>query len=181
MQSVFLIKGNVKMEHIVKFEAGYNCIDFKCINDSKNCIPRTGGSHGIAGLSIRFISKGPEGAVQFLLYTGLIPKRSKISEISFGTTTKMMPADLGYHSKKPIYRDQPTCQDSCEWCDGQPCYYDGSGLNAKYPFESLINAGEEGLWKFLDAYYQCVFFDADFPKVTKYCKSPSKLCQNGEF
>ena len=160
----------MSMKRIVKFEKGYNCIDFECANDSKKCKPGAGGSHGVHGMSIRFLIKGEAGAVQFLLYTGFVPsndghKRDKNSG--------PLPADLGYHSPKPMYEGQSTQTKSCEFLDGKPCYYDGSSLNADEAYKTLINAGEDDLWRFLEEYYLCTFKDGDFPETGTYSK-PSR-------
>ena len=160
------------MEHIIRFERGYDCIKFECVHGSKNCKPGSGGSHGIHGLNIRFISKGDAGAVQFLLYTGWTPQYAEESSIVFRSIRdcgrNMMPADLGFHSKTKRYDDQEPVDSSCEFCDGQPCYYDGSGLNASDAMYALVNGGDAALWSFLDAYYQCVFNGGEYPKPAEY-------------
>lgn len=165
------------MKHITEFRAGYDCIKFECKFDSKGCIPDKGGSHGKHGLSIAFIAKGDEGAVQFVLYTGWMPQNVTATNIGFrdldyGSDGSLypMPADLGYHSKKQQYEGQSTVDDNCAYCDGEPCYYDGSGLNASDAMYALCNGGDEGLWEFLDAYYECVFNDKEYPKPMEYPK-----------
>ena len=79
-----------------------------------------------------------------------------------------MPADLGCYSKTPHYDGQTPIENSCEYCDGQPCYYDGSGLNASDAMYSLVNGGEAALWKFLDDYYSSVFLGGEYPKPFEY-------------
>jgi len=155
-----------KLEHIARFEGGHDCIKFECVHGSKNCKPGSGGSHGRHGMNIRFVSKGEAGAIQFLIYTGWMPQFAKRDEIGFRDVRDwgghMMPADLGYHSKEPRHDGQePICQ-ACEYCDGQPCYYDGSGLNANDAMYALVNGGEAALWDFLDAYYETTFHDAPY-------------------
>ena len=68
-----------------------------------------------------------------------------------------MPADLGYHSLKPTYEEQSICTESCEYLDGKPCYYDGSGLNAKRIYNILVNEGDSGVWKELENFYNEIF------------------------
>jgi hypothetical protein len=162
------------MEHIVNFESGYDCIKFECINGSKKCNPGSGGSHGKHGLNIRFVVKGDGGAVQFVIYTGWMPQLKKPSTIGvrdcdwdFG---EVMPADLGYHSKTPHYEGQNRMPGKCEYCDGKPCYYDGSSLNANDAMYALVNGGDNGLWKFLEEYYETVFNNAEYPKPVEYSK-----------
>lgn len=161
------------MKHIVKFTNGHDCIRFKCINDSERCFPGSGGSHGVHGLNITFISKGSDGAVQFVLYTGWLPFYQKADNIGsryYDIKASAMPADLGYHSKVPMYEGQSKVGESCEYCDGAPCYYDGSGLAAYDAFYTLVNGGDVALWKYLDKYYNARFKGGKYPEVTEYCK-----------
>ena len=163
--------GDIPLEHVVCFEQGYDCIKFECINGSKKCIPGTGGSHGRHGLGIRFVVKGDEGAVQFVLNTGLTPQRAEPSSIGIRNcdwACYMLPVDLGYHSKTPRYDGQEPMADACEWCGGQSCYYDGSGLNASDAMYALVNGGGDALWEFLDAYYESVFHGAPYPTPVEY-------------
>lgn len=166
-----------ELEHIIKIEAGHDCIKFECLHNSKKCIPGSVGSHGRSGLSIRFVSKGEKGAVQFLLHTDWIPQfttRSKIGHLDIRewasglTLCYPLPADLGYHSKTPRYEDQKPISEECEFCDEQPCYYDGSSLNASDAMYTLINGGGEALWKFLDGYYDSVYNNGEYPNVKEY-------------
>lgn len=165
----------MKLDRIVRFNAGSDCIRFECIYGSNQCIPGGGGSHGRHGLEIRFVVKGEEGAVQFLLFTGWMPQYAELNEISFRSVDDwggkfMMPADLGYHSKTPLYADHTATHDACEFCDGQPCYYDGSGLNANDAMYALVNGGDDGLWKFLEEYYKFTFAEAPYPTPVEYSK-----------
>ena len=159
------------MKHIVRFEGGFDCIRFECVHGSKGCKPGSGGSHGRHGLSIRFVSKGDKGAVQFLLYTGLCPQHAVPSTIGVRDCEwggAAIPADLGYYAKQPQYDGQEAIDNACEFCDGQPCYYDGSGLNANDAMYALVNGGGDGLWAFLDAYYAATFDGAVYPSPTEF-------------
>lgn len=163
-------------QRIVRFEHGHDCIRFECCNGSPDCAPGKGGSHGIHGLAIRFVVKDKEGAVQFLLYTGWLPQHVQRDHIGYYSIRNWgsdhgfdpMPADLGYHSKVPHYEGQTSIDDTCEFCDGQPCYYDGSGLNASQAMYALVNGGDEALWRFLDSHYDAVFHGADYPSPAEY-------------
>ncbi len=163
------------MEHIVSLEHGYDCIRFECFWGKDKCKPGTGGSHGVHGLSIRFLSKGLEGAVQFLLYTGWLPQKVEVDSIGYrnitkwGTESSMMPSDLGYHSKKPRYEGHSSVG-PCKYCDGEECYYAGSGLNASDAMYTLVNGGGDALWEFLDAYYEYVFHNQPYPIPAEYEK-----------
>lgn len=162
-----------KMKHLVRLESGYDCIKFECTNKSESCVPGSGGSHGRHGLTIRFVTKGPMGAVQFLLYTGWLPQYVKESGIGARYIRdwggmQPLPADLGYHSKKPLHEGQQPTDKACMFCDGLPCYYDGSGLNASDAMYALVNRGGKALWDFLDAYYRTVFEGAEYPVPAEY-------------
>lgn len=147
-------------------------LDFTAAYDKRN--PDPSRNYGIHGVELRAIVKGDEGAVQFVLYTGwLLPETVGVSGDDRGygmeatsyrralaahnTDLQPMPADLGYHSKRPMYEGHEPMEGECEWAGG-PCYYDGSGLNAWQPFVALLRGGSDGLWKFLEDYY-CELFE----------------------
>jgi len=162
------------MEHLTSFEHGYDCIRFECVCGSSDCHPGSGGSHGIYGLSIRFVSKGDAGAVEFLLGTGWLPQYAIPSEINaIGVSDwggKAMPFDLEVHSKAPQYDGHRPLQRVPEYCDGQPCYYDVPAFNANDAMYALVNGGDKALWAFLDAYYESVFNGAEYPKPAEYMR-----------
>jgi len=119
-------------------------------------------NYGIHGVGVRFVLKGPEGAVQFLLFTGWhLPH---VQEELVGKchtehhfcSLKPMPADLGYHSPTPHYEGQEPISDDCEFIGG-PCYYDGSTLNAEPVFNRLLAEGDAGVWDELEAFYHSTF------------------------
>jgi hypothetical protein len=151
---------------------------------------REGGCHGV---ELRMVLKGPEGAVQFLLFTNwMLPEtREKWGPLpSDHPCVRPMPVDLGYHSPKPMYEGQepmrhiykfpkfPTNFETweggepgvygdpviCPYLDGDvPCYYDGSGLNAEPVFERLLREGSDGVWAVLEEYYEQVFLTENNP------------------
>lgn len=181
------------MEHIIRFEQGHDCIKFECRWGRKDCRPGGGGSHGVSGMSIRFVAKGDDGAVQFVISTGWLPQHATKNRIGYrgvGEWCSSMsnyfpsPSDLGFHSKTPRYDGHEPIDDSCEFCDGEPCYYDGSGLNAADAMYALVNGGEEALWEFLEAYYDCVFGTGTYPEPAEYPyaprKKPAEIDKGGE-
>lgn len=170
-------------------------------------------NYGIHGVELRMVLKGPEGAVQFIVFTGwMLPKvqreliadrlikashgvdfRNYLSE-SFGTgdldllevnsslekakrsmgmsnAPKLDPMDLemllpqpanvGFHSPKPMYEGQTLVSDNCQLLDGKPCYYDGSGLHAQVVYDILLKEGSEGVWKYLEGYYNRTFLTGE--------------------
>lgn len=116
---------------------------------------------GIQGVEIRFVLIGEDGAVQFLLYThwtldmvvsdGMGPVPNTLGMAP-------MPADLGYHSRKPMYEGHKS-MDDCIYLNGDDCYYDGSGLNATGIWNILVTKGSDGVWKALRDYYRETFDD----------------------
>jgi hypothetical protein len=166
------------LEHIVRFFKGHDCIRFECIFGSERCLPGSGGSHGVHGLKIWFISKGAEGAVQFVLYTGWVPKFSEKDDTRFLNVKwdeiSPVPFDLGFHSKKPTYEGEIPADMACEYCDGEPCYYGGSSINANAAMYALVNGGDKALWAFLDKYYDCVFNAGEYPEPAEYQKPRRK-------
>jgi len=158
---------------------------------------------------MRWVLKGSKGAVQFLVFTQwMLPHVAKEQAERFWLRTlkfqgsrlgegkkdflqelhifyQPMAADLGYHSRVPMYEGQEpmgsvdyklsmdeskeglekfqsgrTATDTftpCPYLDGAPCYYDGSGLNAERVLQILIEQGGEAVWKYLEDYYHSTF------------------------
>jgi hypothetical protein len=138
------------LERIVTFEPAF---DRRDPDPSKN--------YGIHGVALRMVLKGPEGAVQFLLYTNWqLPHvtaeedRKPIYRERPHLLCHPMPADLGYHSRIARYDGQRPMGDACEYLDGATCYYDGSGLNAESVYERLLREGDAGVWAALEDYYR---------------------------
>lgn len=159
-------------------------------------------NYGIHGVNLRMVLKGPLGAVQFLLFTNWqlphITKEKhervlsgKVDESWLRVLFEPMPADLGYHSPKPLYEGQlpmgaveldfestetlhgaagdlkiPTRRDTgifdpCEYLDGQACYYDGSSLRAENIYQVLLHEGSAGVWRELHKYYDVTFLNRE--------------------
>lgn len=128
-------------------------------NPDKDC--------GVHGCEMRFILKGELGVVQFVLFTNwqLPHVTQEFLDMPMINTTDMdikirylpSPADLGYHSPVPIYEGQEPMNKPCEYLDGKPCYYDGSGLNAETIYKVLLEKGSDGVWKELEIYYHDTF------------------------
>lgn len=166
-----------ELEHIVRFEQGYDCIRFECLWGKTSCVPGSGGSHGRSGLEIRFVVKGDDGAVQVILATDWLPRHVSDDKLWYlnprvggiSGVTYPLPLSLGYHSKKPRYDGQKQIDEDCEWTGGT-CYYDESSLNAGDALRALVNGGDEALWAFLDAYYDHVFHGGPYPTPAEYPK-----------
>lgn len=166
-----MTEGN--LTHRVDFEGGHDCIRFECISDSPSCKPGGGGSHGVHGLQIRWLTIGPKGAVQFLLGTRWLPQFVEPNAIRHREFRvdglRPLAMDLGYHSLTPRYEGEVQ-NGPCDYLGGAACFYDGSGLNADDAFYALVNGGGTGLWAFLDAYYAHVYEGAPYPAPCEYPK-----------
>jgi len=142
----------MKFEKTVTFRPAY---DKRHPNPSKN--------YGIHGVEILFLLKGKKGAVQFLISTSwqLPHVQKEMDALPLGQFPylhhKPMPADLGYHSYKPMYEEHLPSTNSCSFLDNKPCYYDGSALNAEPIFNVLLKEGSDGVWRELEQYYNEVF------------------------
>lgn len=145
-----------EFERTMKFEPAY---------DKRSPIPSQ--NYGIHGVTLRMALKGPLGAVSFTLYTNWQLPHVTEDQLERLATNKRdvslfflpSPADLGYHSPRKLYdwdADEPTFK-SCEHLDGQPCWYDGSTLNAEPVFKRLVEEGSDGVWAALEAYYASTF------------------------
>ena len=141
------------MERIIKFDPAY---DKRDPNPHKN--------YGIHGVNLTFLLKGDAGAVQFVIYTNwMLPHvtqellRKANSKQTIEAFFLPMPADCGYHSLTPRYEGQEVMAEACEYTDGKPCYYDGSGLAAEDIYKRLVAEGDSAVWEELEEYYQQVF------------------------
>lgn len=139
-------------ERIVQFLPAY---DKRNIDPNKN--------YGIHGVTLRMILKGNEGAVQFLLFTNW--QLPHVQEEMDGRIPshdfpylhhKPLPADLGYHSSRPMYEGQTKMNGKCDVLGGE-CYYDGSGVAAERIFHVLCAEGDAGVWRELGKYYNEIF------------------------
>ena len=136
------------IEKIVSFSAAF---------DKRDPDPKK--DYGIHGVDIKFIYKGDKGATQFVLYTNWqLPhvteeQRKNMSRDKY-FLFEPLPADLGYHSPTPQYEGQESLTEECEYLDGKPCYYDGSGLQAVRVYKRLLEEGEDGVWAELADVYK---------------------------
>jgi hypothetical protein len=131
------------MEKIVSFEPAY---------DKRNPDPNK--NYGIGCVRIRFVLKGKNGAVQFLMSTGwYLPNVDKSSWSS--SMREPQGWDLGYHSPVPRYDGQGSYD--CEYLEGGKCYYDGSGIAAEPIMKQLIKEGDKAVWDALEEEYHSLF------------------------
>lgn len=133
-------------EESVRFTPGYNC-------------PARGPlSHGVHGMEIRWLLRGPKGAVWLAMFTHWIP-----GEVSPGHglppsgLVRDMPrhpggAGLGYHARAPQYEGQAADREDCKVIGG-PCYGDMSFGGADEPVKRFITEGEQAIWDVLESAY----------------------------
>ncbi len=101
----------------------------------------------VQSAELAFYLKGAKGTIQFVIATGWrLPHMVEKAGGIFSPVRAPYPSDLGYHSPVPRYEGQPRGVDSCEWLNGEPCYYDGSSLNARPVFDILVSQGHEAMW-----------------------------------
>ena len=129
--------------------------------DKRNPDPKK--NYGIHGVTMCFYVVGDKGAVSFVLFTNWylpevqeeMDKNPLNPSISY-FAHKPLPADLGYHSKTPMWEGQESMGE-CDFLDGAPCYYDGTSIGAADVFEILLRDGSDGIWKELEERYQLHF------------------------
>jgi hypothetical protein len=176
-----------KLERIVKFTPAF---------DRRDPDPKK--NYGIHGVTMRWVLKGEKGAVQFLVFTNWqLPhvtreqtekmKTEKDVDLALRCFWQPMAADLGYHSKTPMYEGQKPMGavdmkinpdeskeiadrfirtetgtfTPCEYLDGAPCYYDGSGLQAETVLQMLIEKGGEAVWEYMESCYRQQFDEVE--------------------
>ena len=120
-------------------------------------------NYGIHGVTMRMVVKGQHGAVQFIVYTNWHLKH--VQEELDGKhhdhlSCHPLPADVGYHSKVPMYEVATVVSNNCEYTGGE-CYYDGSGLRAYNWYDILVSQGSEAVWKLLEEEYELRFKDIE--------------------
>jgi hypothetical protein len=124
-------------------------------------------NYGIHSVEMHFRLHGPLGMIQFVTYTNwhlpevqkrLLSSRSMNEAIGgdLHWSVRPQPADLEYHSPKPMYEGQPVRHD-CQYLEGGTCYYDRSALAAEAVFRILVREGSEGVWKRLQEEYDARF------------------------
>jgi len=131
------------MERITSFTPAF---------DKRNPDPNK--DYGIGSVTMRMIVKGKKGAIQFTVLTGwYLPNVQKEIDAKPRQFSNSRGADVGYHALEPQYEGQAQISESCEYLDGKPCYYDGSGLRAEEWFSILISEGSDRIWQMLEEDY----------------------------
>lgn len=133
-------------EESVQFTPGYNCSD------------RSMQGHGVHGMEVRWLLRGPKGAVWLCMFTrwtpgdlhpghGMPPDSRMLAQ-------DLLPsgAGLGYHARDPQYEGQAIDRAECDVI-GAPCYGDMSFCGADEPVERFVAEGEQVIWDALESAY----------------------------
>jgi hypothetical protein len=133
-------------------------IDFNPAFDKRNADPSK--NYGIHGVEMRWYVIGEKGAVQFVVFTNWMLPHIEQEERTRSwppSLTRPMPADVGFHSRVPMYEGQAAMEAGCSLLGGGPCYYDGSAMQAQNLFDKLLVEGGEAVWIELEARWRVQF------------------------
>jgi hypothetical protein len=135
-------------------------VEFYPAHDDFDPIKRTGSR---SFMRIKFILKGPNGAVQFMVGTVWGLQRSDASTARLLASnaveaTRPTGCDVGYHSPVPQYEGQTSME--CDLLPGGLCYYDGSGCRADEWVPGFIAGGSDWVWQKLEQEYADLFASA---------------------
>lgn len=134
------------LEECVQFVPGYNC-------------PETGPqSHGVHGMEIRWLLRGPAGGVWLNMFTDWIPGERTpghgLPPDGPYDGWKRYPdgAGLGYHARVPMYEGHEIDREHCDVIGG-PCYGDMWFGGADEPVKRFVVEGEQVIWDALETAY----------------------------
>lgn len=132
------------LEESVQFEPGYNC-------------PVPGGKgHGVHGMQITWLLKGPLAAVELSVSTDWIPGELRpghgLSPLGYRLQQNLHGWGIGYHTRHPQYGGH-TPSRNCELAGGVPCYYDRHLSGADPVIPEFVRRGEQAVWDVLEAEY----------------------------
>ena len=129
--------------------------------DKRNSDPAK--NYGIHGANLKFLLKGPKGVIQFVVYTNWhlphVDRELQSKCMGSHCFREPMAADIGYHSYVPMYESQTPISESCPYLEGNPCYYDGSSLQAQEIFDIMVAQGGDAMWSELETRYVETFGD----------------------
>jgi hypothetical protein len=138
------------LEESVQFTPGYNCTD-----DSMQ-------GHGVHGMEICWLLRGPLGAVQLIIGSDWIPGELRPGHglspdgqrahrlVRGGWDVDPHGRGIGVHSRRPQYEDHEA--ERCGLLDGS-CYYAESLLASDEPVARFIAEGEQVIWDELERRY----------------------------
>jgi hypothetical protein len=137
----------------VQFQPGYNC-------------PVAGGNgHGVHGMEITWLLRGPAGAVQLVFGTdwtpgelypghGISPDGTRgWKRASTGLwSTDPSGRGIGVHALVPQYQDHESAE--CGLLGGAPCFYDEGSSAADPLVPRFLAEGESVIWAELEERYR---------------------------
>lgn len=131
------------LEESVQFTPGYNC-------------PVPGGKgHGVHGMEITWILKGPGGAVQLSIASDWIPGKlypgHGLSPAGHRSGSFPMGFGVGCHTRHPQYEGHEP--DGECGMTGRQCYYNHSFSGADPVLPEFMARGEQAIWDALEAEY----------------------------
>lgn len=116
-------------------------------------------NYGIHGAEMFFVLKGKHGAITFCVYTNWhLPhvdkelRNAHRHDSRYDFMFRPVGADISYHAHKAQCEGQEPMSE-CKWLDNQPCYCDGSSLDAQPICALLIAEGSDAVWKHLEGVY----------------------------
>lgn len=129
-------------------------VKFLAAWDERNEDPKQ--NHGVNGVDILFVLRGPEGAVCFRVLTSWM-----LPEVEEWLRSQNLPRMPGYilepctiHSRTP--REYWERADTCEFLDA-PCWSTHTGFLASDPiWEKMLRKGDEGFWAELERIYALI-------------------------
>ena len=137
------------LEAWIEFRPAFDCRRGVC----RSCESGRVADHGRHGVDMTWYLRGPDLAVQFVVSTGWDHPVADRQEGWRLAHHGPIPADIGFHSDRPVYDGQETMTDDCHLLSGV-CYYDGSGLNASEGFRLLRSEGDKAVWAWMSDYYR---------------------------
>lgn len=135
---------NAQFERTVTFQPAF---DKRHPDPNKN--------DGVGAMRIRFVLKGPKGAMQFVVSGGMyLPHVADELWNRHGNHNPFKTSgwDIGYHSPVPQYEGQEPMEGTCDVL-GCPCYYDGTSLGAEEFVPAFLEEGEKAVWAMLEERY----------------------------
>lgn len=140
------------LEESVQFTPGYNC--------------PVGGwhGHGVHGMEVIWLLRGPAGAVQLRAVTdwipgtlapghGYQPDGRYIGVNDDGTIRWPDGGGIGWHAKRPQYEGHGVESEHCPLTGGI-CYYDESLSGADSAVRLFLQRGEQVIWNELEEAYR---------------------------
>jgi hypothetical protein len=127
--------------------------------------PDSSKNYGVGALRIWFILKGKKGATHFLVgFPTYLPHvQEELNGTQSNSLNDIIGFEVGYHALEPQLEGHDIQQSSCDFLDGKPCCYDGSGLLADDWVKEIFSIRGENpdkrVWQKLEAEYRERFGD----------------------